>query len=191
MVLVSRERRAPPLLQHCTPTPRRPPPRAHVPAHASLMTEGPLPLGERSAFSKAGAQPWLGWPPAPPPPHTPEGLALTAVGALPREKPATAEAGEAVSCHAPGHPPLGPVVRPPVPPVRVSLGTGTHASLRAEGARADPEVPGGSQAPCGARRPFPAAPRLGGSSGSGVTRTAAPSTETQLASRWRRSPWPR
>lgn len=57
-VLASRERRAPPRLQRCTPTSRRPPPRTHMHV-ASLTTEGPLRLRERSTFSKAGRS--RGW----------------------------------------------------------------------------------------------------------------------------------
>lgn len=179
-VLASRERRAPPRLQRCTPTSRRPPPCTHMHV-ASLTTEGPLRLQERSTFSKAGPSRGRG-----------------CQGRLHARHRHTAKAGEAFLPQPRTRaPPPGPVVLPPVPPEQVSLGTGMHTSLRAEGARGGPEVPGSRKLRVGPRelhapqRPVPAAPRPAGPRGSGVTRTAALSTETQLAPCWRCSPWAR
>lgn len=84
-VLASRERRAPPRLQRCTPTSRRPPPRTHMHV-ASLTTEGPLRLRERSTFSKAGPSRGRG-----------------CQGRLHARHRHTAKAGEAFPSHAPGH----------------------------------------------------------------------------------------
>lgn len=178
-VLASRERRAPPRLQRCTPTLRHPPPRTHMHV-ASLTTEGPLRLRERSTFSKAGRSRGWGCRGA----YTPD------TGTQRKQ------ARPSFPGHAPGHHhrALWCCCRSLLSRY---LGTGTHASLRAEGARGGPEVPGSRKLRVGPRelhapqRPVPAAPRPAGPRGSGVTRTAALSTETQLAPCWRCSPWAR